>query len=374
MSKSVNLIHVGIGLIGGSAIQMIRSLRDNWRSQLGVDVLHRAFVDTSGGVVCDEPAGYSEATIEAILSARTGGDKLTTAAPSLGLTPRTVDDALAIAFEMGPTIVIDCAASDRTADLSARAIAGGHGAVFSNKAPLALPWDDKRSKLLWGETHFGGRVRYEATCGAGLPVIATLRSLLDSGDSIVEISGALSGTFGAIFADLAVGVPFSAAVRSARNKGYTEPDPRDDLSGLDVARKTLILARTIGLPIDLDSIAVETLVPAHLAGVSVDEFLDGLEREDSVMADRVDQARSRGSTLKYLARVSASEGVSVGLSETPANTILGSLQGPENILTFRSERYDAYPLTVIGPGAGASVTAAGVVANLLSLVREFGED
>lgn len=373
MGKSVNLIHVGIGLIGGTAIGMLRELRDSWESQFGIRIIHRSFMDTSGGVACDEPDGYSAMTIDGLLAARAQGAKTTDAAPKLGLTPRTASDALDIALGMGPCIVVDCAASDQTAELSARAVGAGHAAVFSNKAPLALPWSDQRSRTLWSETHCGGRVRYETTCGAGLPVISTLRNLLDSGDSVSEISGTLSGTFGAIFADLANGSPFAAAVRSAKERGYTEPDPRDDLSGLDVARKALILARTMGNPIDLDQIEVESLVPEPLARVSVDAFLDGLSSEDAAIGARVSAAKSNGNAVKYLARVSASEGVSVGIGEAPMSTILGSLQGPENIVSFKTSRYDAYPLTITGPGAGAQVTAAGVVADMLPLVRELGE-
>jgi len=372
MSKSVNLIHVGIGLIGGSAIEFLRSRRDEWKSQFGISVVHRAFIDSSGGVACDEESGYSDRTIDRLLEARGQGEKVTAAAPSIGLTPRTAHESLDIALGMGPAIVIDCAASANTAELSARAVTEGHGAVFSNKAPLALPWSNAHSRAIWGETHRGGRVRYETTCGAGLPVISTLRTLLDSGDSVLEVSGSLSGTFGAIFADLATRSTFSSAVRSAKKHGYTEPDPRDDLSGLDVARKALILARTMGIPVDLESIDVESLVPEPLASGSVDDFLEGLASGDQEIADRVATARKNGKSLKYLARVSAADGVSVGISEVPATTILGSLQGPENIITFRTKRYDGYPLTITGPGAGAEVTAAGVVGDILSLAREMG--
>ncbi len=374
MSRSVNLIHVGIGLIGGTAIGMLRSLHESWQAQFGIRVIHRAFVDTSGAVACDEADGYSAQTIDRLMSARARGVRIATSAPEIGLTPRTVQEALNIALGMGPCIVVDCGASSATAEISARAVGEGHGAVFSNKAPLALPWSDPRSRTLWSETHCGGRVRYETTCGAGLPVISTLRNLLDTGDQIIEISGSLSGTFGAIFADLAAGSPFSAAVQSAKANGYTEPDPRDDLSGLDVARKALILARTMGKSVDLDKLTVESLVPDHLASGSIDDFLTGLRSEDAAVASRVADARARGHALKYLARVTASEGVSVGIGEAATSTILGSLQGPENIISFRTSRYDTYPLTITGPGAGAAVTAAGVVADILPLLRELGEN
>ena len=159
---------------------------------------------------------------------------------------------------------MDAAAGDETAPLDARALASGAGVVLSNKAPLALPLQNPLAAELWATAGPRGHLRYEATCGAGLPVISTLRSLLDSGDEPIEIVGALSGTLGAIFTDLGNRAELLQAVRSAKANGFTEPDPRDDLSGLDVARKALILARTIGRQVNLDEIAVENLVPEAL--------------------------------------------------------------------------------------------------------------
>src|SRR5918997_4718229 len=144
-----------------------------------------------------------------------------------------------------------------------------------------------------------GHLRYEATCGPGLPVISTLRSLLDSGDEPIEIVGALSGTLGAIFTDLGNRASFSQAVRAAKVNGFTEPDPRDDLSGLDVARKALILARTIGRRVNLDDVAVENLVPEAMRAVAVPEFLDRVDELDAEWTRRTDAARAAGATLKY---------------------------------------------------------------------------
>jgi homoserine dehydrogenase len=212
-----------------------------------------------------------------------------------------------------------------------------------------------------------GLVRYETTCGAGLPVISTLRSLIDTGDEVIEIVGALSGTFGAIFSDVANGKPFSAAVRSAKEQGYTEPDPRDDLSGLDVARKALILARTMGRRVDLSELEIENLVPEAMRGLSVDDFLARASALDAAMAERAAEAKASGKALKYVATVRPDGPIAVGLRAIGKETVLGALQGPENIISFRTKRYDAYPLNVTGPGAGAAVTAAGVVADVLAL-------
>lgn len=373
MGTVVNLVHVGLGRVGGAALDILREQRKSWQEQFGISLLHRGFIDTSGGVACDEPGGYSDRTFDRLIAARSAGTRVFDAAPDIGLTPRTAGEAIDIALSMGKVIVIDCAASAYTAGISATAIEHNSGAVFSNKAPLALPLSDPVSQAIWAESHLGGLVRYETTCGAGLPIVSTLRSLLDSGDDVIEISGALSGTLGAIFADLSKGTAFSQAVRSAKELGYTEPDPRDDLSGLDLARKALILARTMGMSVDLDDITVESLVPASLAAVSVSEFLDQVSQSDGEIANRSVDAKSRGNSLKYLARVSRTDGISVGIQGVPSSTILGSLQGPENIVTFRTRRYDGYPLTVTGPGAGAQVTAAGVVADVLSLARDMRE-
>jgi homoserine dehydrogenase len=220
---------------------------------------------------------------------------------------------------------------------------------------------------LWAASGPRGHLRYEATCGAGLPVISTLRSLLDTGDVPIEITGALSGTLGAIFTDLGNGATFSQAVRSAKAKGFTEPDPRDDLSGLDVARKALILARTIGRRVDLDEIAVENLVPDGLRGVSVPEFLDGVSKLDAEWTRRAESARAASATLKYVATVPADGPIAVGVREVPVTSLLGALRGPENVVVMRTARYDANPLTVVGPGAGEAVTAAGMTADMLAL-------
>ena len=373
MAIPVNIIHVGLGLIGGTTIAILREQRSRWERDFGVSLKFRSFVDSSGGVACDEAGGYADQTIDRILAARATGIKVHDAAPGIGLTPRSASDALDIALSMGPAIVIDCATGVGAAALTARAIAQGGGAVFSNKAPLALPLDKPNSVAIWNQTGRGGLVRYETSCGAGLPVISTLRSLLDSGDQVISISGALSGTLGAIFADVSSGSLFSQAVHSAKQNGYTEPDPREDLSGLDVARKALILARTIGMSIDLDAITVESLVPAGLLNVPVPEFMERISISDNAMAGRAAQATAGGDSLKYVASVDPENGVSIGVQPVSKETVLGSLQGPENVITIRTERYDEFPVTVAGPGAGAAVTAAGVVADVLALSNVLKE-
>jgi homoserine dehydrogenase len=369
----VVLAQIGLGLIGRTVIEQIVEQRARWERDYGMRIVIRSLIDSTGGVACDEVGGYSNENLSAFLRHRASGGRIATLPESFGWTKRTAVEALTLTQPFGPVIAIDTAAGSKTTELLGMNLSNGGGAVLSNKAPLALPSSDPVADLLWSESGFRGRLRYETTCGAGLPVISTLRSLIASGDEVVQVVGALSGTLGAIFADLDAGKPFSQAVVAAKEAGFTEPDPRDDLSGLDVARKALILARTIGLPAELDQIEIENLVPESLRDGSVGDFLSGISQVDNEIAKRAESARSNGARLKYVATVAGGKPITVGMREIPLETVLGSLTGPENIITITSKRYAANPINITGPGAGAAVTAAGVVADMLELAKTLGE-
>lgn len=354
--KNVVLVQMGYGVVGGAVIRQVVDLRTTWRDQLGLDVRIGAVTGKNGTVMMEEGAPLKGADLLACCENR--------GAEGSGTFPQVGDFKNADAV-----IYMDAAAGEATADVLAAALDAGGGAVLSNKAPMALPLSDARAPTLWDQSGTGGRLKYEATCGAGLPVISTLRTLLDTGDDVIEIIGALSGTFGAIFSSVAQGASFSDSVVQAKENGYTEPDPRDDLSGLDVARKALILARTMGREIDLDEIQVQSLVPESLADVSVDEFMSGLWVSNNDIGPQATRARIENSALKYVATVRPEGNIAVGLQSVPTSSVLGALQGPENIVSFRTKRYDAYPTVVSGPGAGADVTAAGMLGDALSLAR-----
>jgi homoserine dehydrogenase len=354
-----------MGTVGGETIEQVIANRDRWWQDYGLDVRIGAVIGLGGALMTADPAGLTDDLLQTLVHSRRAGQALREAAAGREL----VEPAEAIAFliNQGPVIVMDAAAGENTAPLNARALASGAGVVLSNKAPLALPRANPLAAELWASSGPRGHLRYEATCGAGLPVISTLRTLIDTGDEPIEIIGALSGTLGAIFTDLGNGSSFSAAVRSAKEKGFTEPDPRDDLSGLDVARKALILARTIGRQVDLDQIQIENLVPPEYTDLSVPEFLDRLGEMDVVWRQRAKTALAEGKTLKYVAIVPAEGQITVGVREVPASSLLGSLQGPENVIVIRTRRYPDNPLTIVGPGAGAAVTAAGMTGDMLVL-------
>ncbi|MBA2276312.1 MAG: homoserine dehydrogenase [Chloroflexia bacterium] len=369
----ITLLQLGVGTVGGEVLRQVRAHHGRWSERLGFDVVFGGVAGRAGALIAAGDRGLDDRQLARIVEARRAtGTFQSSATESGGLV--TVAEAVDTLASRGPLVVIDAAAGERTAELDARALERGAGVVLSNKAPLALPSNDPRSVVLWAETGPGGRLRYEATCGAGLPVISTLRALLDTGDEPIAITGALSGTMGAIFSDVAGGMPFSAAVRAAKERGYTEPDPRDDLSGLDVARKALILARTMGRPVDLSDIAVESLVPPDLVEVSVAEFLDRVSVGDDEIATMGREAMEAGAALKYVATVPAEGAISVGLRQVPKVTVLGALQGPENIVSICTRRYDDYPCVVSGPGAGAEVTAAGILADVLALCPALRAD
>ena len=368
--RRITLIQLGIGTVGGEVVEQAIANRERWRRDLALDVRIGAVIGRSGALVASGPDGLPDDVVRTAVAGRRAGASLDELATDATLVPS--GEAIAQLTPEGPTMLLDAAAGDETAALDARALASGAGLVLSNKAPLALPLANPLAAELWAAAGPRGHLRYEATCGAGLPVMSSLRSLLDTGDEVIEIQGALSGTLGAIFADVAAGKSFSAAVRAAKERGYTEPDPRDDLSGLDVARKALILARTIGSRADLGEIEVESLVPSHLREVRVEEFLDRAADLDAELADRAAAAQAAGRTLKYVATVTPNGPLTVGVREVPTSGVLGALQGPENVIGIRTRRYDAYPLTVVGPGAGPAVTAAGMLADVLALTNVVG--
>lgn len=211
---------------------------------------------------------------------------------------------------------------------------------------------------------------YEATVGAGLPVIQTIKDLRRSGDIIHSISGVVSGTMTYLFAKLEEGEPFDAIIGDVREKGISEPDPRDDLSGEDVVRKFMILARASGFRVEREDIQVEDLIPSHLKTVSREQFFEKLPEENHNWQERVRRADQRGEVLRYTGHLKDGR-IKVGIQSVPKKSALGALTGTDNMLLFRTDRYDDSPLVIQGPGAGKQVTAAGVLADIQKISRRL---
>lgn len=250
--------------------------------------------------------------------------------------------------------------ADETAPVLINLIERGHRVALANKKPLCGSLAQFRALTA------DGRTRYEATVGAGLPVVVTTGLLRDSGDQVQRIEGSLSGTLGFLLSNIEAGEPYSASVIEAKQRGWTEPDPRDDLGGVDVARKALILGRTLGYEWELSDIGVAALYPAEYASLNIEEFLAALPALDAEYAERQRAAVERGCTLRFVATVTP-HGANVGLREVPANSPLGTLRGPDTLVAWTTTRYSERPLVVRGPGAGAEVTASAVVFDLLAL-------
>ena len=192
-----------------------------------------------------------------------------------------------------------------------------------------------------------------------------------TGDQVNEIEGIFSGTLSYLFNNYDGELEFSRMVADAREKGFTEPDPRDDLSGMDVARKLVILAREMNFSIGISDVSVESLVPEKLRDISVDDYLDQLSEYDEVMNLRLAEARNNNKVLRYIAKLDSSGKASVKLDAISIDHPFAELKGSENVIKYMTERYSDYPLVHKGPGAGAEVTAAGIFSDLLMVVQHI---
>ena len=268
-------------------------------------------------------------------------------------------------------LILDCSASSGVAEHYAEWLKRGIHVVTPNKQ--AGSGASSRYAAIKAATSSGqARFRYEATVGAGLPVISTLRDLLDTGDTVLSIEGMFSGTLAYLFNRYDGSTAFSALVHEAKALGYTEPDPRDDLSGLDVARKLVILGRELGMSVELPQVQVESLVPGPLQGASVEEFLARLPEFDAPMLARYQAAKSQGMVLRYVAKLNPPDQLSVALLSVPETHAFAHIRLTDNIVQFQTARYRDNPLLVQGPGAGPEVTAAGVFADLLRIASSLG--
>lgn len=360
--REVNLTIFGFGQIGQTLTRQLRDQKDYLEQRLRLKSPIVALADRSGVIVAER--GFSPPQLQEFLDAKGDKRKLRSSDQK-----QTVDQELERHLWHGPwdrRIFIDLTASE-TAPLLKRALESGFHVVLANKKPLAVPFAQYQ-ELMQLAAKKNLQLRYEATVGAGLPVLDTIDKLTMAGDPITEILGCFSGTLGFLMTELEDGTPFSKAVRSAFEKGYTEPDPRDDLSGMDVARKALILARTIGMQINIEDIALDPLFPKNLSDDDPQRFLANLTALDAPYAERMQKARDKGATLRYVARISR-EKVSVGIEELSRSSPLGRLRGTDNQVSLSTLRYASNPLIVTGPGAGAEVTAAGVLNDIITIAN-----
>ena len=354
-SADADVVILGYGRIGRELATQLGAVP----AARGLRVV--AVVDSSGYVF--EPRGLSEGRLATLAAAKADGTPLA-----------EMPDGIRAGAEAGLAevrrhalsrpILVDVTAGDTGAVLEA-ALVGGMDIVLANKRPLAAGRGSNGGLTRSAATR-GRRLLHEATVGAGLPIIDTISKLQESGDEVLSIEGCPSGTLGYLFGELGRGENFSTALRAAMTLGYTEPDPREDLSGMDVARKALILGRLIGFDGDLESVDVESLVPAAYRALPAAEYIARLEELDGQWRERVEEARARDSVLRYRATVSG-DSVRVGLVAVRAASSLGALTGTDNQFSIMTKRYRDNPIVITGPGAGVAVTAAGVLNDVLKL-------
>jgi aspartokinase/homoserine dehydrogenase 1 len=270
----------------------------------------------------------------------------------------------AIESRRSSAVFVDCTDSEETVLHYARMLDAGVHVVSANKRPFGGDLATYRS-IKAGRLRGRGALFHETTVGAALPVVGTLSDLIRTGDRVRRIEGALSGTLGFLMTRVADGAPFSAALKEAHELGYTEPNPREDLSGGDVARKILILAREAGVPLEVAAVSRQSLLPSEeWNAMTIDEFWRRLPELDQNIERLAREASVGGGRLTYLA--SAEEGrASVGLCRLEPTSPFASLRGGDNMVAFWTDRYPTSPLVVRGPGAGPEVTASGVFADII---------
>ena len=355
--KRLEIVQIGFGNVGRKVAQIVLEEGKRWREQDGLEMSYRAVSDTSGALLGEE-------LLPQAIRLKEGGGRLST----LGVEP--LEEVLASEPSPGTTrVVVDVAVHGGTYDLDLLGVQNGSYLVLSNKGPLSGSTEqfERLTRMLQD------RLWHEATVGAGMPIISTMDALLASGDEILEIQASPSGTLGFVMSAVEAGRLFSEAVKEAVELAYAEPDPRDDLSGLDVARKAIILARKMGRKIEPEEILYRSLVPEGLEDVSLEEFMERLPEADEAFAERL-LAVEELHMLRYLARIPQQGPVTVGLVDEPVESPFGPISGPENVFDFRTRRYSDVTLTIRGPGAGPERTASGVVFDLLDIAHKAVED
>lgn len=365
-AESLDLMLIGCGKIGRALVNLVLDRRAHVFERFGVKPRVVAVADRSGYLL--EPTGLGLSRLRDLFGAKASGGAVSQVEGAVvgGSAAQMVREALS--WRLSRPVLVDVSDADGSEEAFLEALRQGCDVVTANKKPLAGPWEAHEA-LLEASAGSGRLIKGEATVGAGLPVIDTLEMLVATGDRLERAEGCLSGTLGYLMSRLEAGDVFSAAVAEAARLGYTEPDPVADLSGADVGRKAVILGRLSGLAGPQTPVAVQGLVEPSWAGMPLDDLLKRLESLDEAMAARVASARAADSVLRYVARVSAA-GIEVGPVAVPLSQAIGRLQGTDNLILFKSERYDARPLVITGPGAGIDVTAMGVLADVLRVAAE----
>ncbi len=357
-AKTISIGLIGPGIVGGALLDQIHYQSKRLREQFNLDLRIRVIMRSKSMLLGDRRIDL-QGWRNAVASADTDVDF-------------AVFENHVHADHLPHAVIIDCTADQGVADRYAGWLERGIHVVTPNKKAFSgtqADYEALRASARRGNSHYF----YETTVGAALPIIKTIRDLVDTGDRIHSIQGILSGTLAYLFNIYDGSRPFSQIVAEARASGYTEPDPRDDLSGMDVARKLTILARELGQTLEIGDFPVQNLVAEELRQLSIEDFLNELSRYDDDMLALYKDASDAGKSLRYVARLTENGEASVGLEKVDRDNAFSKINLTDNIVQFASDRYAANPLVVQGPGAGPDVTAGGVFGDLLKLAAFLGD-
>ena len=350
--KVLNLFICGIGTVGGKLIEQIRSQYENLKE-------HSRLKLTVVGVASSHNAIFSRDGID-LDNYR---ELLKQSEPS---NPEKLRDKI-LSMNIFNAVFVDCTASKEIADLYQTLLDHNVSIVAANKIAASSAYDNY-AHLKETALRRGIKFLFETNVGAGLPIIGTINDLRNSGDRILKIEAVLSGTLNFIFNKISADCPFSKTVLAAKEEGYSEPDPRIDLSGTDVVRKIVILAREAGYRVEQEDVEKHLFVPDEYFKGSLDEFWKHLPDLDADFEKRRKALEAEGKRWRFIATMDHGK-VSVALKAVGQDSPFYNLEGSNNIVLLTTERYKEYPMLIQGYGAGASVTAAGVFANIISIAN-----
>ena len=357
--KTLNVFMAGVGLIGKTLLQQINQ-QDAYLLENRLLRINFVGLTNSKKMLLDE-SGIAPGEWRQELESRGEGSDIATFVCRME------------EMNLPNSVFIDCTSSEAVVEFYHEVLKSAISVVTPNKLANSRSYEHYQ-KLKQAAMRAGVKFLYETNVGAGLPVIRVLQELKDSGDKVYKIEGVLSGTLSYLFNSFTEGTKFSSVVREAQEKGFTEPDPRDDLNGMDVARKILILAREIGVPLELNQVTVENILPEECQQAeSVDAFFAALAKHDDTFEQRRRQAETEDKRLRFIATLENQQ-ASVQLLAVDASHPFYNLSGSDNVISYTTDRYRERPLVVKGPGAGAEVTAAGVFADVISISNYLYQD
>jgi homoserine dehydrogenase len=352
--KRVPLIIFGAGKVGRALVRQIGEAAQFHAERHDVVLPIVAWCDIDGAAVDEQ--GLSAAELQEIADAKSAGAGF----PRVEAAYQPDLTAIVDIAGTDGCIVADVTASDATTLALEFALRRGYGAATANKVPLVGP--QAVFDALTGSRLF----RYETTVGSAVPVIEAAHGLVRAADRVSAVRGVLSGTLGFICTGLQAGQPLSALVHEAMRRGYTEPDPRIDLGGMDVARKALIIARTLGWRLELSDVQVRGVLPPEFSALPLADCLARLPELDAHFSAVVAGAAADGKVIRFIAELQDGR-AAVGLQAVPADSALGQLRGNDNLVAFHTRYYPDTPLVLQGRGAGVDAAAAGVHADIVAL-------